>query len=344
MPLKAILILLWFGGIPFSIGLMFTRGLKKNHDSFLLTMLCGYTGMFTLFEIMSLPMIFLRQPFTVLKYAYGIIMLAAAAAAFFINRKRIRELTLERAKKFIHIPWTCWAAVVFIAVQIVIYVLGMSLDLDDSFYVGAATTALETDTMFQYSAYTGQFVKSLPSRYVLSPFPIMLAFFGDVTGMSPTLIAHTVMPLFFVALTYGVFALLGQKLFKGDLKSTGMFLCFLSLIHMFSYYSVYTQGTFLLIRIWQGKALLAALILPFLFYTSLRVFEKDAPGQEFAILFSIMAASCLVSTMGVMLSPIMLGILTVLLGIRKRQWKKTAWAIGCCLPCIVCAVIYIAIR
>ena len=63
--------------------------------------------------------------------------------------------------------------------------------------------------------------------------------------MHPTIVAHTIMPVFFVALAYAVYVLLGQKLFRGDTRSTGMFLCFLSLIHVFSYYSVYTQGTFM---------------------------------------------------------------------------------------------------
>ena len=343
MVVKAILILLWFLVIPFLAGLGFTGRMKENGNSFLLTLFCGYAGMFAVFEVMALPMIFLRMPFSVLKYAYGAVILILTVLSAVCGRKRILPLTWEKIKKLRRLPWPCLAAVLLIAVQIGIYAVGMSTDLDDSFYVGTATTTLETNTMFQYSAYTGNIVRTLPSRYVLSPFPILLAFYGEMVRMSPTVVAHSVMPLFFVLLAYGIYALMGQKLFQGDLKSTGMFLCFLSLVHIFSYYSVFTQGTFLLIRIWQGKAMLAAVLLPALFYFGMRVFQGTPGMGDWAALFILMTACCLVSSMGIMLAPVMLGIFGFLYGLLKKQWKKLGLAVLCTLPCVVCAAVYIAL-
>lgn len=341
MAVKVILILLWFVCIPFCAGLIFTGKMKENRESFLLTMFCGYAGMFAVFEIMALPMIFLRLSFTVLRYSYGTVMLLLAAAAAVRERRRIPALTWGRLHKCRRLPWTCLAAAALIALQIGVYVVGMSTDLDDSFYVGTATTTVETDTMYQYKAYTGNAEKVLPSRYVLSPFPVMLAFYGEAVGMSPTVVAHTVMPVFFVLLAYGVYALLGQRLFSGDTKSSGMFLCFLALIHMFSYYSVYTQGTFMLIRIWQGKAVLASVLLPALFYFGMRTFQGEPEPGDWAALFAVMTACCLVSSMGIMLAPVMLGIFGFLHGLLKRQWKRLGLAVFCTLPCVLCAAVYL---
>lgn len=342
--LKAVLILLWFAVVPYFVGLLFTGRMKENRDSFLLALLCGYGGMFALFEIMALPMIFARFPFHILKYAYGMVMLAVAVFSLVVNRKRLGQTTVDRLRRAKHLPWPCVLALVLIGIQVGIYVVGMATDLDDAFYVATAGTTIETDTMFRYNAYMGNLLKEMPSRYVLSPFPIMLAFYGEAVQMHPTIVAHTIMPVFFVALAYAVYALLGQKLFRGDTRSTGMFLCFLSLIHIFSYYSVYTQGTFMLIRIWQGKAVLAALLLPLLFYMSLKVLTEEASFSEWLALLAVMTACCLVSSMGIMLAPIMLGILTIVLALSKKQWKKTGIAALCCLPNLVCAGIYILIR
>ncbi len=174
--LKAVLILLWFAVVPYFVGLLFTGRMKKNRDSFLLALLCGYGGMFALFEIMALPMIFARFPFHILKYAYGMVMLAVAIFSLAVNRKRLRQTTIDRLRRAKHLPWPCILALVLIGIQVGIYVVGMATDLDDAFYVATAGTTIETDTMFRYNAYTGNLLKEMPSRYVLSPFPIMLAF------------------------------------------------------------------------------------------------------------------------------------------------------------------------
>lgn len=344
--LKAILTGIWFLLVPYLLGLYYTARMKEQKNSILLALLCGYAGMFALFEIMALPMIFARLPFSVLKYSFGIAAGGLALISLVVNRRRISQgvgSSFGQARK---LTWTCLLAAVLILLQIGIYVVGMSLDLDDSFYVASAGTAIHTDTMFQYNAYTGVIEKLLPPRYVLSPFPIMLAFFGEAVQFHPTIVAHTVMPVFFLALVYSLYGLIGQKLFDGDVRATGMFLSFLSVIHIFSYYSVYNQGTFTLIRIWQGKALLAALLLPLVFYLGLRVFApgQKATGGDWLALVSTMTACCLVSSMGAMLAPIMLGIMTLVMAVFKGAWKKTGLAVLCCVPCLLCGAIYLVIR
>jgi len=342
--LEAVLILLWFGLVPYSIGMTFTGFMKRERDSFWMNVLCGYAGMFAFFEVLSLPLIFSRQPFHILKYSYGLIMLLWAGVSLFVNRKRIGRMTIGRIRKLPKVPWTIYLAVVLVAFQIGVYLFGMATDLDDSFYVASATTTLHTDEMFTISAYTGRAVGKLPSRYVLSPFPILLAFFSEAVRMHPAVVAHTVLPIFLVGLAYGVYILMGQRLFKGDVRSTGIFLCFLSLVHVFSWYSVYTQGTFMLIRIWQGKATLAATLLPGVFYMTLSAMKEREAKGEWAALFCLMTACCLVSSMGIMLAPIMLGILTIVLGIVKWKWKNTLLALACSVPGIICTVLYILIR
>ena len=57
MAVKAIWILVWFLAVPFCTGLFVTGKMEEEKESFLLTMLCGYAGMFAVFEIMTVPMI-----------------------------------------------------------------------------------------------------------------------------------------------------------------------------------------------------------------------------------------------------------------------------------------------
>lgn len=342
--IKGLLILLWFAAVPFGMGSLpfFQTGKKEN--SWLSRLVCGYAVMFALFELLALPMIFAGLSFAVLKYSYGGICLVLAFWALFMEKGNLPKEAREKIKGLKEIPWPMWAAFFLIALQMGAYVLGMATDLDDSFYVATATTTLETGGMFTHGAYTGRAAAELPSRYVLAPFPILLAFYSDAVQMHPAVVAHTVQPVFFLLISYSVYGFIGKKLMGEEKKAVGFFLFFLALVQTFSYYSVYTQGTFMLIRIWQGKALLASFILPAIFHRSWCCMQKDAARGDWLRLFCLMMSACLVSSMGMMLAPVMIGIMALLYGIPGGQWKKILYAFLCCLPNIFCAAVYLLVK
>lgn len=342
--IKALLILLWFAVIPVCIGMLFTRADAREKNSLKMAALYGYITMFAVFEVLALPLIFAEVSFHVLMYVYGGSMLLLAVVSIILNVRRTKEMVLFQWKGVKETPWSVYLALILIAVQIGAYLIFRLDDLDDAFYVATATTTVHTNGMFRFDAYTGDLLKSLPSRYVLSPFPIFLAFISESVQMHPAIVAHTIMPVFFIPLAYIVYSLLGQKLFSGDRKASGIFLCFLSVIHLFSYFSVYTQGTFMLVRIWQGKAVLAAILLPALFYLCIRLLKEKGSLREWSLLLGLLLSCCLVSSMGIMLAPIMVGIFAILYGIGGKDPGKFIKAVICCIPCLICAGMYLLIR
>ena len=181
-------------------------------------------------------------------------------------------------KKTVLFQKPCWplaAALILIAVQTVVCGTTMHMDQDDAFYIGTAVTSVNTDSIFQYDCYTGAEYAVLPSRYILSPFPIFLAVLAQISGMHPTIIAHTVFPLLLIPLSYYVYWLIGRQMFQQSRDQAAVFLLLVSVVQMFSYYSVYTAGAFLLLRIWQGKAVLANILLPAVFYLGLLILDKN---------------------------------------------------------------------
>lgn len=344
IAVKGVLTLFWLLALPFCLGLPFQRGQKPEKKRFCYTMLAGWAALMALFQLMAVPMILLRLSYRILALSFGLAAGGLALASLVRNRGEVRQLTGARVRALFPLPWSGWLALGLVGVQLVIYAAGMLKDLDDALYVGAAVTAQYTDGMYTVSALTGKAVSSLPARYCLSPFPMLLAFFSSATGFSPSVMAHTIEPVFFVSLAYGVYGLLGERLFKGDRGMNGMFLAFLSVIHLFSYYSIYTQGTFLLLRIWQGKAFLAAALLPGLFYMVMKVMGEDAGRADWVLTACLALSACLVSSMGIMLAPILMGILGVVLGCFLGKWKKTVCLALCCIPSLCYAGIYVLIR
>ena len=355
MILKGIYMLFWLALVPFFLGLVTLQWTKNEKADTASCMVVGYLGMLATFEILSLPMILLKLPFHILRYTASAIYVLVAVVALVKYHKRAGKILTSMVKNLGRQPWTIWVAVALILVQMGFYVFGMATDLDDSYYVANAAVTLKTDTMFQVSPYTGLYETTLELRYALSSFTIFVAFVSANCGFEAATMAHTVLPVFLVALAYMVYYRMGLFFFgterkenpktlqKTDSKvrSAGLFLCFLSLIHITSYYSVYTQGTFLLVRIWQGKAVLAAIILPWLFYMAYRLSAPKADEREWILLFISVIACCHVSSMGVVLAPVMLGIMAILFGITRKQWMYVGRCALCCLPCALIGCMYV---
>ena len=99
----------------------------------------------------------------------------------------------------------------------------------------------------------------------------------------------------------------------------GLFLLFLVLIQMFSYYSVYTQGTFLSIRIWQGEGSSGIVCASGDLLQAKECMETNRMCGAWMTLFLMMTSACLVSGMGIMLAPIMLGLMTLLYAVKDRK-------------------------
>ena len=65
---------------------------------------------------------------------------------------------------------------------------------------------------------------------------------------------------------YGIYYLIGYELFEKKHKSALLFVLIMSIINIYGNYSIRTTFSFLLFRIWQGKAVLCNIILPLLIY------------------------------------------------------------------------------
>ena len=307
----------------------------------------GMILFFFLFEILALCAVFFRWKFHTLYWLVLGISVVLFVSSIVQNwdfimrliRFKKQETKKQKGSRLWYLP-----AVVLIVVQMYAGIFYTHIDDDDAFYVATASTTLETDTVFQYNAYTGDEYESLPSRYVLSPFPIFEAGLSRLYGVPSTVLGHTGMFLIFLPVAYFVYDLLGSFFWKNKRKERGLFLLFLAWMNIFGYYSVYTMSTFLLIRIWQGKACLASVFLPLLLYLGCCIILEKQREYTWLLLLMADISCCLLSSMGIILACIMLVVLMVMGLVRFRSLEKAACTALCCLPSLILGAIYIVIR
>lgn len=331
---------------PVLIGTLITRFLKNDKDSILLAYASGMIGMLMMFQLIALPIIFLHGKFHVLAYAWGIAVIAISGISVLVGiisghfANILRETVIQIKKMDLRIL----LVVLLILMQMGFVGYFQHIDDDDATYIGTAVTTWTTDTMYKYSHNTGKEFGGYPARHMLAPFPIFITAVGKLIQMHPTILAHTFLPMILIGFSYCIFFLIGKKLWKNDWGSIGIFMLFINILNIFGYQSVYTTSTFLLVRIWQGKAVLANIILPFILYLIIRFVKENESAMEWFLIFSTMVAATLVSSMGVVLAPVVLGSSILFYTVRNKKIALLFKAGFCCAPCIICGLLYILIK
>lgn len=338
-----LLIVLWNLIVPILIGYLITKFMKSDDKNNIATnFLFGFVAMLGMFQPITLIAIYLKVSLTFLTTLVKLLWGTLSIVSIVINHKRI-FVTMSHVTillKKINVYFL--GALLLIMLQGYSYVAYEHIDDDDAFFVATATTAVANDNLYVKSPYSGATYKKLPNRYILSPFSIYYAVMSKLTSVHAAVYAHLFLPLVLLLFVYMVYYLWGKEWFQ-TAESLGVFLVIISIINIFGNYSEFTTQTFMLFRLWQGKAFLAAGILPFLLYLCYKTRKESYNSIYFIVLFFGTLAASHVSSMGIFLAPILIGCWTIVDWILTRKIMSLMNYMICCLPSILCGLLYIVI-
>lgn len=351
MIFKGINILVFLFIIPIMLGLLLIKlFLKKQKDNIILSFVLGIILEFAICEIIAVPMIYLEKSLQELVNLHNIIIGILVIISFIINVKSFKEIIKNSFKFLKQSPKLLFILVIIlVGVQALVLAGYMHEDADDATYVAGATVSVQTDTLYKYSAQTGQTTggEQLAPRYRLGPFPLYIAIIAVSINMHPAIVAHTIFPIIFIPMAYMIYGMLANKLFNGNKKNVFIFLILLSIAHIWGSYSVRTNFTFLLFRIWQGKAILANIIIPLIWLLFVIGEEDKFKFGSCVLIFITILGGILTTTMGIALPPIVLMSLSLAYEIPKIIDKENKFRItnilkclACCIPAIVYGGIY----
>lgn len=331
-------LLLWILIIPSLIGMIYTYFLKEDKNNILLAFIAGYVIEFALFEIITIPITFLKIKFTTLLLIWNVLLILLSIVSVILNIRRYKEFFISNIKKIKELHILTILVIMLIGLQLFVVFRYMHVDDDDAFYVGLATTTIYTNQIGMHNPSRGN-EWGWQSRYVLSPFSIYIAALSEETGLAPTAMAHTICPVLFIMMMYMIYTLIAQKIFKGDNKAICLFLILLNIIYIFGNYSLRTNFTFALFRIWQGKAFLANVILPIIWYSLIVSSEEKMNIKQIIMMLFVMTAACMPTSMGIVQGSLSVAIFALVLAIKEKNihylWK---YAITCAPP-VICGII-----
>lgn len=338
--IKLVLFLIAMIMIPVGIGRLWNKNL-------FFSLLMGYVFMMALYQIMAVPSILLKLPFHILNSAYwGVCLLTAVGSVIYLIKNRKRSEGCTRANR--EVGSFCWyGAVLLIVLQCFFVVANDNSNADDARYVASAVEAYESDTMLLNNPATGEALGGWVNEIekdVTSPWCIFYASIAWVTRIHPAIIMHTCMPLFWVAFHYFIYHLIASELFGLSRKREGLFLFLLAIFNMLGIQSE-SVNSFLLLRVWQGKAIVVSVVIPLLFYVLGRIMKDEWKNRSnWLLLFGTMLMGCLCSGVGIFLDLLLVGCGILIIVCYKKEWRYIPFAMLACVPNIIFGLMYAMIR
>ena len=312
----------------------------------------GHIVMWSVFQLIAVPLILLKSRLMVVTILWLVLILAYAIAGMVYIRKygHTNRKIIAETKKPENKPWLIMSvilAVVVVGYQCYKYFFYMHIDDDDSRFIVNAVDAYEKGTMFLTNpangnyegAWVGELVKD-----VSSPWPIYLAMLGKMLGIYPTILAHTIYPVFLLTAGYVSYYLMGKFLFNDNRIKSFLMVAVVATINMSFGESTYNQSYFTIVRIWQGKAVVAGTLIPFLTFLLIRLYKEGGNKGSYVMLALANMAMCLMSGMGIFFSGILTGVCGLWFVVIKKHWRQLPYVIMACIPTIIYGLCYVMIK
>jgi len=218
-------------------------------------------------------------------------------------------------------------------------------DGDDAFHMAIANVAESSGSMYKANVYAfGN--TTLTYRYALAPFPIWIAYLSRISGIHTLTIAHIVLGIMLVTMSYIIYAQCAKELFGENKKKRLQFLCFVAILYVFGNTSSHTAESFLLLRSRQGKALVAGIVFPAIMYLLLHIGKKLEQNKKQGIVQYLLAGSIILTgylgtPLGGSIVVLLWGSALLFMAIGYKKWNILIGGMLSALPGLMYAVLYL---
>ncbi len=336
--------------IPIVIGRGVARVLNKD-NAIATCLINGVLVEIALFQLISVPMILMDKSFSSLCNNFNCILLILCSFVVVYEIKSIKTSSKKISNiKEIFISeikaWPIISVIMFILIGmqlyfVTFYQVGYHAG-DDASYLPQALDAILSDRMFRIYPITG--IEFLPSKLVpkrlVTSFIMFMAYLSVSVDVHVAILAHSILPAYYVILSYMVFWYIAKKIYNDNKKRMIVFMCFFSLINWYSGYSVYSYSFRLLVAIWQGKAVLVTIIIPFIIYQLITINYRDIKISTYIHMNLLVTAACASSAMGIGFSLFVILVFSIVMAINRKQFRVLLSGGLFCILSIVYGILF----
>lgn len=287
----------------------------------------GFTFLISIFEVMSIICIKFNVKFHVLQYLYvGIVAFTVfVLLGFFIYTKQYKQYIKKNIlRNFIFLE-------LILTILVIMFQMFQSCylnhtDADDGYFIAISNIAVEKDVIILEgdSVYNGGESYTESVRSDTFSWELFIATISKTFNIHPAILTHSMLPAFLIFMCYLAFYEVGRKIILNR-KKRYLFMLFISILNLFGGYAVYSSGCFLLLRVWQGKAMLVNFAFPMLIANCICIYQKRDNIYTWIFNVVIVLSGMAFTTVGIYLMPItylIVGIPYIINRIIKKDMKR----------------------
>lgn len=213
---------------------------------------------------------------------------------------------------------------------------------DDYDYVVNSQDTITTDTIAYTNYITGEMPFTADKRAVTA-WPTYIAYLAKLSGFEVATICHTILPVVLLLVAYIAIFYTAIFLFQ-DKENCMIFMCITSFLYMFGLYS-HSSPTFrLLAALWQGKAVLSVIAVPFLMIFLIKSYMNELTNARVIPLALTSLGICSLSSMSMVLIPCLCFGIWFVMCIYHRRIYGLRYLIASLFGCMYLYGFYVLIR
>ena len=317
---KLILVVMVLWVLPYLAGNGFCEWIKTEKTVAKVYVL-GLVSIWAFCQLITVPLVLVRVSFLVIVALMTAWILALSVYGIYKNKFPKLKFRDKKSSEKAVILVTGVLIVIFFAVR----TYAQHTDADDSRFVVNAVDIVRTNRMYLTDPTTGS---ELPvwvgelCKDVTAPWAVFIAYIAKVTGVSVAIMAHTFLPICLFTAIFCVWWMLSEEFFGKDIVNRCIFIDVLMFLHLYGYYSRHSVESIMMLRIWQGKAVVCSFGIPAVMLLCMWIYRKKQKC-DYLCLCLLNIAMCLMSGMGVIIGALLLGCFGLVYGIGKKSWRLT---------------------
>ncbi len=316
--IRAIAFLLHFSVVPTALGRLITH--RKKTDSkkrFCEIYIIGFALSLAIFYLLHSGLVWFQfwntfnKPFigcfTALCISYTIIVGVLVLISCIRERKKYRSWiknSINHARQFLQtLKSNRYMTIYLLAFLLILlaqtyygfFFQTNRWSYDDYDYVVNSQDILSSDTLSYVNHVTGE-MPFLSEKRAVSSWPAYISYLAKVSGFEVTTICHSILPVILLFVAYVVIFYVATFLFF-EFENQLIFMLLASVSYIYGLYSHYSYTFRLLGAIWQGKAVLAVIILPFLTLFLFDIYKDPKQYREYCSVAVLSLAGCSLTAM-----------------------------------------------
>lgn len=358
--IRALAFLLHFTLVPIAVGRLITYRARTN---WIADYLVGFFGNLAIFYVLYTVIEWIQNwctlndplhgAYTMLLRVYGIVMIVLFIAWLWLDRRQILRTHMKMRFKVAGVREQIRENrfnVVYVMIFLLIFALQLYMaygyeinewSYDDYDYVVTSKDTITSDTI-SYVNYIDGTLPNVQEKRAVASWGTYVAMLSSTSGFEVTTVYHTLLPVVLLLIAYINFYYIATFLFQ-KLEDRFVFLIVLSVSYIFGLYSHYSTTFRLLGALWQGKAVLSVIAVPFFMLYLIRSYKKEVKSEYMLPIAAISIGVSSLSSLAVLFVPILTALIWFLMCIYMRKIYGVRYLIASLIGPIYVGVFYILI-